>query len=71
MILRERERERDFHLKRKGKIGNKQKFKGFFFWLVNIMFSSNREVSIVHFENPWRFVYDFKQGSGQYNFNKS
>ena len=35
------------------------------------MFSSNREVSIVHFENPWRFVYDFKQESGQYNFNKS
>ena len=70
MILRERERERNFHLKSKGKIGNKKNLK-VFFWLVNIMFSSNREVSIVHFENPWRFVYDFKQGSGQYNFNKS
>ena len=29
------------------------------------------EVSVVYFENLWRFVNNLKRGSGQYNFNKS
>ena len=59
---RERERERErFSFKKEGQKRKYAKF-NLVFWLVNII-SSNREVSVVYFENLLRFKYNSKQVS--------